>query len=785
MDWLRDYIELPESAADLADRLTLSGTEVERVVQMGTGWEGVLVARVLEVAAIPGADIVRRARLEVGERQVEVVSGAPNLHQGDLLAWAPPGTRLPNGMEIGERRFKGVTSQGMACSPVELGISSEADGLLVLGSQGPTGMPLSELMPPDQVLVIEITTNRPDLLCHVGIARELSVLLHRPLKLPDPMLQESHQPSPLLVEIKAPDLCARYQARYLTGLRVGPSPAWLQRRLRTVGQKPISNVVDAGNFVMFESGQPLHAFDADLLVGGIIVRRAAAGEEIACLDGRTRRLVGDDLVIADHEGAVAIAGIIGGAASAVSGATTSALIESANFHGVSIRNSSRRLALRTEASTRFEKQISPELTGPAAARLAGMVQAVAGAGASSPAVDVNPRPLRREVFRIRRGYVGGVLGIALDDSEVTGTLRALRFDVAEKPEEIEVTAPPFRVDVRDAVDLVEEVGRMRGYNSLPSTLPGRRQEVKTILPPPDPEWLARDLAMGAGFDEVISQSFCSPDDPQVGIFASRQLRLLNPMSQEQSRMRTSLLWGLTRTVARNIAWGNSGVRIFELGRVFWPQDDQELPHESRAVGIAIHLPTGRATSDHGTRAALLELKGLLDLLADQVSGTSLTQAQGEVPGLHPGRAARVSLGGRVVGCVGQLHPDLARLVDVPGALVLAEVDFEPIAAEPRQIRYRPPSRFPAVPRDLAFSVPGLVPARDVIEAISGAGEVILRSVDLFDEYRGSQVEAGRKGLAFRLIFQSDQRTLTGEEVAGAEERIAGIVRDRFAARLRE
>ena len=785
MDWLRDYIELPESAADLADRLTLSGTEVERVVKLGSGWDGVLVARVLEVSAIPGADIVRRARLEVGDREVQVVSGAPNLREGDLLAWAEPGTRLPNGMEIGERRFKGVTSQGMACSPVELGISSEADGLLVLGTEGPTGMPLSELMPADEVMVIEVTTNRPDLLCHVGIARELSALLTRPLKSPSPELTESAAASPLSVEITDPDLCARYQARYLPGVKVGPSPAWLQRRLRAVGQKPINNVVDAGNYVMFESGQPLHAFDADRLADGIVVRRARGGEEIACLDGRTRELTPADLVIADHAQAVAIAGIIGGAGSAVSAGTTAVLVESANFLGTAVRNTSRRLAVRTEASTRFEKQISPALTGPAATRLAGLLQQVAGAQASSPALDVDPRPVAPPVFSIPRGYVGGLLGIELDDREVAGTLRALQFTVDEGPAELAVTPPAFRVDVKGEVDLVEEVGRLRGYNSLPSSLPGRRMAVSAILPPPDPEWAARDIAMGAGHDEAITSAFGSPEDPEMGVFPTARLRLLNPMSQDQSRMRTSLLWSLSRTVARNVAWGNGGARIFELGRVFWPREGQELPDEARVAGFAVHLPPGRASSDAGTRAALLDLKGVLDLLAAEVSGVVLDHVQGAVPGLHPGRAARAGLQGREIGCLGQLHPDLARELDLPGSLVVGEIDFEALAEQPRVIRYRVPSRFPAVLRDLAIAVPELTPARDVVAAISGAGEVILRTVDLFDEYHGTQVEAGRKGLAFRLSFQSDDRTLTGEEVAAAEKRITDLVRDRFSASLRE
>ena len=484
LEWLPEYIELPEPAEQLAEALTLSGTEVERIIDIGVGWEGVVVARITGAELAKGSDHLKVAQLEVGDQRAQVVSGAPNIRVGDLVALAPPGTRLPNGMEVSERKFMGEVSQGMMCSPIELGLSSEADGLLVLGTDGPTGVPLTELLPEDRVLVIEVTTNRPDLLCHLGIARELSALLRRPLTPPASEPLEGPGPAPMTVAITDPDLCARYSARGLDGVTVRPSPAWMQRRLRAVGQRPISNVVDAANYVMLESGQPLHAFDRDRLDGGIIVRRAAAGESIDCLDGQARALTTEMLVIADQSRPVAIAGIIGGADSAVSAATSRIVIEAANFQGINVRATSRRLGLRTEASTRFEKQLHPELVPPASTRMAQLVQEIAGGGQSSPLIEEYPHPVVNAQIHCRPGFFADSLGDEVPDAEAAEDLVRLHFEVANDAAGLFATPPGVRLDVHEPIDLVEEVGRLRGYNSLPSTLPGRRQVLERILPPP-------------------------------------------------------------------------------------------------------------------------------------------------------------------------------------------------------------------------------------------------------------------------------------------------------------
>jgi phenylalanyl-tRNA synthetase beta chain len=781
LDWLKEYIELTEPPEQLAEALTLSGTEVERIIELGVGWEGVVVARIIEAELVKGSDHLKVARLEVGDGRAQVVSGAPNIRVGDLVALAPPGTRLPNGTEISERKFMGEVSQGMMCSPIELGLSSEADGLLVLGTDGPTGVPLTDLLPKDRVLVIEVTTNRPDLLCHLGIARELSALLRRPMRPPKAQPQEGPGDEPITVEIADPELCARYSARCLDGVRVGPSPAWMQRRLRAVGQRPISNVVDVANYTMLESGQPLHAFDRDRLDGGIVVRRARTGELIDCLDGKTRELTPEMLVIADQSRPVAIAGIIGGADTAVSAATTRIVIEAANFHGINIRSTSRRLGLRTEASTRFEKQLHPDLVPSASARMAQLVQEIAGGAPASPAIESYPRPVVNPAIHCRAGFFTQSLGTEIGDAEAAEDLRRLQFTAEADGEGVVATAPNFRLDVTLPIDLVEEVGRLRGYNSLPSTLPGRRLVLERTLPPPDPEWEARDIAMGAGYDEVINAGFEPPDEAELGVYPVAQMHLTNPMASNQALLRTSLLPGLSRIIARNVALDVSGARVFELGRVFWPRQQEDLPEEHRIIGVAVNLPAGSQAAT--VRTAILEVKGFFELLTASLSANELSAEQVAVAGLHPGRGLRLSVDGELAGCLGQLHPELAGRLDA-GTVILGELNFDAIVARPRLRRHVPVPRFPAVVRDLALTVPELMLARYAISLIRESGGAILRSVELYDEFRGTQVGQGRKGLTFRLLFQAEDRTLTSNEVAAAEARILAAARSRLGAELR-
>ena len=488
-------------------------------------------------------------------------------------------------------------------------------------------------------------------------------------------------------------------------------------------------------------------------------------------------------MIADEGAAVALAGIIGGADSAVGPATTGVIIEAASFEATGVRATSRRLGLRTEASSRFEKRLHPDLAGLGAMRLAELLQQVAGAGPSSVPADAYPAPLAVQSLRVEAGFVGQRLGEPLDDVEVSTWLRRLGFGAEAGADGITVTPAPYRLDIAIPEDVVEEVGRLRGYNALPGTLPGSRQPVGRLLPPPDPEWTGRDLVMAAGLDEVITSSFARRSDPAaLGPFPGKRLELANPMSSEEDSMRTTLLPGLARALAANAALGTPEAWIFELGRVFWPVPGRELPDEARLLGLAVSL---RSTGRQAVRRALLEIKGILDAVSTRLTGQPVQLEPEPVAGFHPGRSARLAHDGRLLGAVGELDPEVARAFDLAGAVVVAELNFDLLAQRLRPPRYAAPSRFPAVVRDIAVTVSIATPASDVIGTALATGEVILRSVEVFDEYAGGQVEPGRKGLALRLTYQADDRTLSGEEVAAAEARIAASMAAGAGARPRE
>src|SRR5438067_10461373 len=570
LNWLKEYVDVPAEVNTLANRLTLAGNEVERIVEQDVDFENVVVAEVQALRPLPGSTKNQLATVTTGPAVTEVVTGAWNLKVSDRVPYALPGSRLKD-RRIDTKTFLGVQSAGMLCSAIELGLGEDAAGIMVLDPSAPLGMDLRTLYPRDTILQLEIKSNRPDLLCHLGIAREVGAIFSLPLRAPGlPKVRASDAPE--LVRIDAPDGCRRFNGRLMTGVTVAASPAWMQARLRAAGVRPISNIVDITNYVMLESGQPMHAFDYQRLKDGrIVVRRARDGEEIACLDGKTRRLTRADMVVADSQRARGIAGIIGGADSAVQAETTDIFLEAATWEPRSIRRTARLLGLRTEASSRFEKGLSPELSLPAEHRAAALVAAPAR-GTAAKSTDVYPVPLKPVTIELAVDRIERVLGVRVEIADAASILERLRFIVKRVGARLQVQPPAFRLDCSIPEDVVEEIGRVHGYDRVPSTLPGARTPVRDLFERRDADETAREVLAGRELDEAVTSSLVSADGtPPIAMPSAAQavVKVKNPMAENRDALRRSLLPGLLEALALNARQDQGGARLFELGSVFW------------------------------------------------------------------------------------------------------------------------------------------------------------------------------------------------------------------------
>jgi phenylalanyl-tRNA synthetase beta chain len=816
LEWLRQYADLDAPVEELVRALVDTGTEVERVEHAA---EGAIVARVVELADIPESSRgVRMAEIDVGGgERVRVLTGAPNVRAGDLTAYGPPGTLLPGRSEPLEVRsmFRGRhTSPGMLLSPTELGVGDDASGLLIL-ERGRPGQPLHEALPGMDVLLdLAITTNRPDCLCHVGIARELAAAFGDALRPPatevgEGFLSAMASPRRARVRIDEPDLCHRFTARVIEGVSVGESPEWLRRRLLAIGVKPINNVVDITNYVTHELGHPLHAFDLDrftALAGGdrptlLTVRRARPGESLECLDGRTRELDPEDLVIAAGDSAASLAGVIGGTATAIEGSTAAVLLEAACWEPTGVRATSRRHGLRTDASGLFEKGLPDELSPLALERAAGLIAEIAGGHVLRDRIDERPSPLPPiEPILLDGAWLSGLLGCPVDLDEVATALARLGFSVEQGGEQLTVHPPFFRRDVRIPEDLAEEVGRSLGYARVPSTLPGRRAELRHLAAEAPVEERVRDVCTGAGFDEVVPYVFVRPGAAATlpGLGEGREpIALLNPLSDELSHLRTSLLPGLCETLALNLRRGVEGAAIFELGRVYWegerrglpfgstPDDEDRqlppLPAEPLLLGTVTHVD-GDAEE---AAAALRHCQSLAHWLVQDLGGGPIAYEPADLPGLRPGRSARITIATGRIGVLGELDGSALESLGLRGRVAVAELRLDAlIAAERHPAQYHPVPRFPAVLQDLAVTVPLEQRAAAALAIVREVGGHLLESVELIDEFRGRQVGEGRKGWTFRLSFRSADRTLTAEEAQSWQDAIALALRERCGAQLR-
>jgi len=796
LEWLSEYVDLVVGAGELAELLTNSGTAVEAVETTGEELQGFVVGEILEVWPHPAADRLSVCRVDLGGQVVEIVCGAPNARAGIRSPVAPPGTRLPDGTLISEVEIRGVVSRGMLLSEKELALGEDSSGIMELEGEVKAGTSLVEaLSAADTVLVLEITPNRPDCLSMLGVAREVAALTGVRLRRPSFRLREDEEEAAqrVGVEILDGDLCSRYVARVIDGVRVGPSPWWMRRRLRAAGIRPINNVVDVTNYVMMELGQPLHAFDYRLVrEGKVIVRRAAPGETITTLDGVERRLHPDDLLICDPAGPIALAGVMGGEHTEVSEETACVLLESAHFNPAAIMRTSRTQDLTSEASYRFERGVDPGGCLYAADRASCLMAELAGGRVLRGAVDVvttdiGPRVVPLRVERARR-----IIGVGFSPDRVKEILLSLEMGVREEGEDaLQVEVPTFRPDLEREIDLVEEIARIHGYQNIPSTLPATPHRTGFLTREQRARRRLASIMVGAGMREAITVSFIHDAwlrilDPDAEHFPASPLRLRNPLSEEAAVMRPSLLPGLLEAVRYNVNRRLTDVHLFEMGRVFVPVAGEKLPREPVRLGCVV---TGRWIPKQWDRepeeADLYTLKGVLERIADGMHWESWSLARREYPFLHPGRSGAVLVGGEEAGYLGVIHPRVAEKADIPPGTAVMELEVDALVRAWKEIpEYREVPRYPSVTMDLAVVVREEVEAGRVEEVIRSAGGELLREVRLFDLYRGGQVGEGEKSLAFNLVFYALDRTLREEEAQAARDAIVQALRERVGARLR-
>ena len=785
LSWLRELCPVELSAEDLGDLLAGKGMHVESIERPWAGLEGVVVARVLEVRDHPSSDKLCLTRIDLGGAEREIVVGVRNMVAGDLVPYAGPGARVPLLAEpLSAREIRGVVSEGMICSARELSISADHSGILVLAQDLTVGADVKSAFGLDEVVLdLEIETNRPDLLSVLGIAREVAGATGLPLTPPDTSVAEDGDEAADVATVQVDDLegCPRYLARVIRGVADLPSPIGVQARLTAAGMRPLSAAIDATNYVMLEMGQPMHPFDLDLLAGAaIVVRRARAGERLVTLDDVERELAEDDLLIADRDKAVGIAGVMGSASAEVSGSTTDILLESASFEPRGILRTSRRLLLPTEAAIRFSRGADPEGVAPAADRAARLMVAWSGGGTVlRGAVDVGAIPARRSV-RVRPARASLVIGHEVSAADVVDALGRIGVASVERDGVVEAEAPGFRPDLEREEDLIEEVARVQGYENLRSTLPGIRQAGGLAAEHAFRRRLRQQLVR-AGLREALSLSFASVADLEL-MGQSGGVPVANPPSADQPFLRRSLVPNLLAALARTISRGARGAALFEIGHVFHPGDPVD---EREVVAVVVAGPEDPSPFGDAHVRDFFDGKGALEALLAGLGVGRWGLATAGQPTLHPARSASVEIAGAPAGILGELHPRIAERLDLPQRVALFELDVQTLASHAAgSTTYREIPRFPPVRRDLAFTLDAAIPAGDVRAALEEAGGELLGSAVLFDVHQGPPLPQGKKSLAFSVDLRASDRTLTDAEAAEVVAAIETRLAADFRAELR-
>ena len=784
LKWLKDYVDINVTAEELAGKLTMAGLEVDEIKTIRPSFSGVVAAKIISVKPHPAADKLSLCDVTDGSQTYRVVCGAKNIKAGDIVPLAKVGATIPGGYTIKSSVLRGEKSDGMLCSEDELETGDNSSGIWQLPENLTLGVPLETALDlSDTVLDVSITPNRADCLSMIGIAREVAAITGEKIKIPVGLIKEIIEDISLhtSVTIIDADLCPRYTARLLINVKVGSSPAWMKTRLESAGLRSINNVVDVTNFVMLEMGQPLHAFDFRFLEQGkIIVRKSRDDEEFTSLDGKIRKLPADTLLICDGVKPVAIGGIMGGLNSEVKDDTQIVLLESAYFNPVSIRRSARKLAMPTDASFRFERGIDPEGVIRALNRAAQLIADLSGGNIYKNCIDEYPQkvPAVKDI-PLRLSRISQLTGTAIDAKEVIKILQSIGMTVGNAGKDYYLVTPPtFRVDIKREIDLIEEVIRIYGYDRVPVTLPNVAVVEMASNPRMDLEEKIRHILIGTGYSEVVNYSFVTPESVNYLCLPKnderrRLVRIKNPLVEDQSVMRTTMVFGLLDAMKKNNNNGSLDLKIFEMGRVFIDREREELPEEKNMLAC---LLTGVMTDNlwgNKVNADFYDLKGCLENIFYDFKLTNCHYRSSiSEPFLHPGKSCGIYIGELLAGYMGQVHPDTLERMDLRNCACVFEINLDILANQVNNlIHYKEISKFPAVTRDVAFLIPAEMETNYMIDIVLRQNEELLENVVIFDIYAGKGISEGMKSLGLRFSYRAPDRTLTDVEVNNIHDKI--------------
>lgn len=797
LKWLKDYVEVDKTPAELADALTMAGLEVDEIKQIKPAFTGVVSAQILSVKSHPSADKLSLCDVTDGEFTYPIVCGAKNIKTGDIVPLAKVGATIPGGYTIKSTVLRGEKSDGMLCSEEELEVGDDNSGIMQLPPGTVLGNPLEEILDlGDTVLDVSITPNRADCLSMIGIAREVAAITGKKLKLPTFDIRESAEGINSITSVKIidSDLCPRYTARMIKDVKIGPSPVWMKTRLEAVGLRSINNVVDVTNFVMLEMGQPLHSFDFRFLEEGrIVVRKSIQDEEFVSLDGKTRKLDADTLLICDGVKPVAIGGIMGGLNSEVKDDTQVVFLESAYFNPSSIRRSARKLAMPTDAAFRFERGIDPEGVLGALNRAAQLIADFSGGSIYKNFIDEYPAKVPAVTdISLELSRINAIIGTTIEGNDVVRILQSIGMDVREiEKGKYLVTPPTYRVDIAREIDLVEEIARLYGYDRVPVTLPDVVVTEITAIPRLELEERIRCVLMGIGYNEVINYSFITPQSVDyLGLEENDERRCLvnikNPLVEDQSVMRTTMVFALLDSLKKNVNNGCFNIKLFEMGRIFLFRGEGKLPEERNILAGILSGTIGDDLWNSRQNADFYDIKGCIDnVFSDlKIDGCRFV-ADNPEPFLHPGKSANIYLGDSKIGYLGEVHPDVQDRMDLKIKSYVFEINLDMLVNRMAGgVIYKEISKYPAVTRDVAFVVEASVQTDYMLDIVLRQKEDLLENVGIFDIYAGKGLPEGTKSLGLRFSYRAPDKTLTDLEVNNVHEKIVRNTVDLTGAKLR-